>query len=124
MPVEQAYTIVIDAAAAEAAACHAIEQGDLDRLSAIATAAPILQTREPTWTLIASVLLLAQDDVDEAHEAGRQLAEAATPIQRRAIAIRLRALRDHQSDLPGLSDLIEIINPENKADPVSPSAAD
>lgn len=73
LPVEQAYTIVTDATAAEDAALDAIEHADL------------------------------------AH----QLAEQASPLQRRAHTIRLCALRNHHPGLPGLEKLITIINPDS-----------
>ncbi|CAN5276133.1 hypothetical protein BH18ACT9_BH18ACT9_20720 [soil metagenome] len=41
----------------------------------------------------------------------RQLTEQASPLQRRAHTIRLRALRTHHLDLPGLADLITLIDP-------------
>lgn len=61
------------------------------------------------------MLLLAQDEPDQAHQLGRQVTDQATAIQRRAHTIRLRALRTHHPDLPGLDDLIQIIDPETPA---------
>ncbi|MGH3785720.1 MAG: tetratricopeptide repeat protein [Pseudonocardiaceae bacterium] len=115
MPVEQVYRIVTDPAVAEEAAFAAIEAGDLPVLSAILTAAPELQARPTAWGLAVSVLLLAQNEPDRAHQLGRQVTEKATAIQRRAHTIRLRVLRSHHPDLPGLDDLIQIIDPETPA---------
>jgi hypothetical protein len=110
LPVEQVYRIATEPAVAEEFAFATIEAGDLPVLSAILTAAPELQTRPAAWGLIVSVLLLAQDEPDQAHQLGRQVAEEATAIQRRAYTIRLRALRSHHPDLPGLDDFIQIID--------------
>lgn len=116
MPAEQVYAIVTDTGAAEDAAFHAIEHADLPGLAATATAAgPVLQSRTATWVLVWAVLLLAADQADTAHEMARQFVEQASPLQRRAHTIRLRALRTHHPALPGLDELIGIINPENTA---------
>ncbi|MGH3937794.1 MAG: hypothetical protein ACRDTG_04040 [Pseudonocardiaceae bacterium] len=112
LPVEQVYAVVKDTAVAEEAVFAAIEAGNLPVLSAILAAAPELQTRPNAWGLAVSVLLLAQEEPDQAHQLGRQVAEQATAIQRRAHAIRLRALRSQHPDLPGLDDLIQIIELE------------
>ncbi|MGH3937799.1 MAG: hypothetical protein ACRDTG_04065 [Pseudonocardiaceae bacterium] len=112
LPVEQVYAIVTDTALAEETVLAAIEAGDLPALSTVRTATPTLQTRPTTWGLAVSVLLLAQEEPDQAHQLGRQVAEQATAIQRRAHAIRLRALRSHHPELPGLDDLIQIIDQE------------
>ncbi|MGH8920365.1 MAG: hypothetical protein ACRD0H_18875 [Actinomycetes bacterium] len=66
-----------------------------------------------SWGLAVSVLLLAQNEPDQAHQLGRQVAKNATAIHRRAHAIRLRALRSTMPDLPGLDDLIQIIDQES-----------
>ncbi|MBV9013981.1 MAG: hypothetical protein JO272_18395 [Pseudonocardiales bacterium] len=116
MPAEQVYAIVTDPATAEDAALDAIEHADLTRLVAIATAAPhALQARPSTWGLLHAVFLIAADQPDSAYDIAHQLAEQASPLQRRAHAIRLRALRTHHPDLPGLNELIDILNPDNAA---------
>ncbi len=116
MPAERVYSMLTDAAAAEDAAFEAIEQADLTRLATIATAAiTALRTRSSTWALLCAVLLLAADQPEPACEIAHQLAEQASPLQRRAHTIRLRALRNHHHDLPGLDELIAIINPESVA---------
>jgi hypothetical protein len=115
MPAERVYSLVTDAGAAEEAAFEAIEDGDLPRLAAIGTAATSLTTRPSTWGLLYAVLLIAADQPEPAHDLARQLAEQSSPLQRRAHAIRLRALRNHHPDLPGLDKLIAIIDPGDAA---------
>ncbi len=115
LSIDQVDRIVTEPAVAEDAAFTAIEAGDLPTLTAIRAAATELQTRPTAWRLIVSVLLLAQNEPDQAHQLGRQVADEATRIQRRAHTIRLRALRSHRPDLPGLDDLIQIIDPEPPA---------
>jgi hypothetical protein len=63
--------------------------------------------------LVYAVLLIAADQPDPAYDLAHQLAEQASTLQRQAHTIRLRALRGHQPDLPGLDTLIAIIDPEN-----------
>ncbi|MGH3935294.1 MAG: hypothetical protein ACRDS1_10020 [Pseudonocardiaceae bacterium] len=111
MSAEQVYSLVTEADAAEDAALSAIEQGDLSLLETIATAATTaLHTRPSTWGLLCAVLLIAADQPDPAHDLAHQLAEQASPLQRRAHTIRLRALRNHHPGLPGLDKLITIIS--------------
>ena len=116
MPPEQVYSLVTDPAAAEDAALDALEHADLVRLAAIATATTsALHTRPSAWGLVRAVLLIATDQSDLAYDIAHQLAEQASPLQRRAHTIRLRALRTHHPDLPCLDQLIEIINPDSAA---------
>ncbi|MGH3811806.1 MAG: lipase/acyltransferase domain-containing protein [Pseudonocardiaceae bacterium] len=116
MPAQQVYTIVTDSDAAEDAALHAIERADFALLAAVATAAgPTLESRPATWGLVWAVLLLAADQPDSAHDLAHQLAEQASPLQRRAHTIRLHALRAHHPGLAGLDELIEIITLETAA---------
>ena len=116
LPAEQVYTLITDPGAAEDAAFDAIERADLPRLAAVATAAaPALRTRPTTWGVLCAVLLLAADQPDPAHGVAHQLTEQASPLQRRAHTIRLRALRTHHPGLPDLDQLIEIINPDRAA---------
>jgi hypothetical protein len=114
MPAEQVYAIVTDPGPAEEAVFHAIEHADLTLLATVAAAAPsALQTRPTTWGLLWAVLLLAAEQPDSAYDVAHQLAEQASPLQRRAHTIRLRALRSHHPGLPGLDELVEIIDPEH-----------
>jgi len=115
LPDEHVYRLVTDPTVAEEAALDAIETGDLPLLSSVLTAAPELQTRPVAWGLSVAVILLAQNETDDAHDLARQVADQASPLQRRAHTIRLRALRDHHPDLPGLDYVIEIIDPEAAA---------
>lgn len=114
-PVERVYSLVTDAAAAEDATFEALEQGDLTKLASIATAATTLHTRPSTWGLVYAILLIAADQPDPAYDLAHQLTEQSSALQRRAHAIRLRALRNHHPDLPGLDKLIAIINPDSAA---------
>ena len=109
------YRLVTDPAAAEDAALDAIEAGDLPLLGSVLTAAPGLQARPVSWDLTVTVILLAQNEIDDAYDLARQVAHQASPLQRRTHMIRLRALRDHHPDLPGLDHVIAIINPEAAA---------
>ncbi len=72
---------------------------------------PGLQARPVSWGLTVAVILLAQNETDDAHDLARQ----ARSLQRRVHIIRLRALRDHHLDLPGLDHVIAIIDPEAAA---------
>ncbi|MDQ3275952.1 MAG: hypothetical protein M3Q39_13230, partial [Actinomycetota bacterium] len=112
---EDVYRLVTDSAAAEEAALDAIEAGDLPLLSNVLTAAPGLQGRPVAWGLTVTVILLAQNEIDKANDLARQVAHQASPLQRRAHTVRLRALRDHHPDLPGLDHVIAIIDPEAAA---------
>ena len=116
LPDEHVYRLVTDSAAAEEAALDAIEAGNLPLLNSVLTAAPGLQEGRPVaWGLTVTVILLAQNEIDGAHHLARQVAHQASPLQRRAHMIRLRALRDHHPDLPGLDHIIAIIDPEAAA---------
>jgi pyruvate-formate lyase len=79
------------------------------------TAVPGLQARPVSWGLTVAVILLAQNETDDAHDLARQVAQQARSLQRRVHIIRLRALRDHHLDLPGLDHVIAIIDPEAAA---------
>jgi hypothetical protein len=123
LPIEQIYTLVTDAAAAEEAALDAIEHANLALLATVATAATYtLRTHPSTWGLVCAVLLLATDQPDPAHEIAHQLAEQTSSLQRRAHTIRLRALGKHPPHLPGLDTLIAIIDPAS-LDQVRPPAS-
>ncbi|MDQ3600498.1 MAG: hypothetical protein M3408_04455, partial [Actinomycetota bacterium] len=111
-PDEHVYRLVTDPAAAEEAALDAIEAGDLPLLGSVLTAAPGLQARPVSWDLTVTVILLAQNEIDDAYDLARQVAHQASPLQRRAHMVRLRALGDHHPDLPGLDHVIAIIDPE------------
>jgi hypothetical protein len=60
---------------------------------------------------LVAALLLAQDQPDHAPNLGRQAADTATPIQRRARTIHLPHCK-HQPQLAEPDTLIELINPE------------
>ncbi len=110
---QDTYRIVTDPATAEDTALEAIEAGDIGLLSAVLTAATELQNRPISWNLAAAVLLLAEDQPEQALEVAELIAREATPLQRRAHTIRLRALQTHHPDLPGLDDVIEVIDPKD-----------
>ena len=113
LPDEHVYRLVTDSAAAEEAALDAIEAGNLPLLNSVLTAAPGLQEGRPVaWGLTVTVILLAQNEIDDAYDLARQVAHQASPLQRRAHMVRLRALGDHHPDLPGLDHVIAIIDPE------------
>ena len=114
-PDEHIYRLVTDSAAAEDAALDAIEAGDLPLLHSVLTAAPGLQGRPVAWGLTVTVILLAQNEIDDAHDLARQVAHQASPLQRRAHTVRLRALRAYHPDLPDLDHVIAIIDPEAAA---------
>jgi hypothetical protein len=56
-----------------------------------------------------------QEELQQARELTQAAADQATPIQRRAYTIRLRALRAQRPDLTGLDDLIAIMQPPAQA---------
>ncbi|MGH8898966.1 MAG: hypothetical protein ACRDZ4_18570, partial [Egibacteraceae bacterium] len=113
--IDDAYAVVTDPAAAEDAAFAAIEDGDLSRMTAVAVAAPTLQQRPTTWNLLLAIFLLTQGDEESALVCMRQITDQATPMLRRAHTIRLRELRRHHPDLPGLDHLIQIVTLEDAA---------
>jgi hypothetical protein len=121
-----AFSIAADPSAAEEAALTSIENGDLTRLATITTASPALLTLPGTAHLITAVLLLASGQETEAYSRGRQLADKADPLQRRAHLIRLRRLQKHQPDLPGLAQLTALLDgteppPEDAQPPPEPT---
>ena len=121
LPDEQVYALITDPGQAEDAALDAIETGNLPLLAAILTAAPSFQERPVTWSLSAAVLLLAQDETHQARQVAQHAAEQATPIQRRALTLRLRELATHHPDLAGLDILItDLTEPPLSADSFNP----
>jgi hypothetical protein len=112
--VDTVFELVTDPTEAETAAFDAIEAGDIPLLAAISTAADNLHQREITYALALAVLLLAQNNHDQAREYAAHIAERATVIQRRAHVIRLRKLRTHHPDLPGIAEVIDIIEPRTE----------
>ncbi|MGH3611425.1 MAG: hypothetical protein ACRDRK_02145, partial [Pseudonocardia sp.] len=109
LPDEQVYGMVTDPSRAEETALDTIEAGDLPLLDAVLVAAPGLSERPVTWQLAAAVLLLAQGQPEQAREYAQAAADQATPIQRRAHTVRLRALAAHQPDMAGVEELIAIM---------------
>jgi hypothetical protein len=112
-----AFSIASDPSAAEETALTAIESGGLSRLAAIATASRDLLTLPATGHLVTAVLLIARGQETEAHSHGQQLAKKADPLQRRAHLIRLRKLQKHQPDLPGLGQLIALLELQPPPEP-------
>lgn len=92
------YAMITDPAHAEDAAMDAIETGDISMLALIMTVAPNLAARPVSWGVAAAVLLLAQGNPDQ-----------ATPMQRRAHAVRLRSLAARQPGLSGVADIVGIL---------------
>ena len=115
MPDDQVYALAVDSSQAEVTALDAIEAGDLMLLGAILAAAPDLADRAVTWNVAVAVIHLAQGKQQQARALTQATAEQATPIQRRAYTIRLRALHAKQPNLPGLDDLIAIMQPPTTA---------
>ncbi len=108
LPDEQVYGMVTGPPAEETA-LDTIEAGDLPLLAAVLVVAPGLSERPVTWQLAAAVLLLAQGQPEQAREYAQAAADQATPIQRRAHTVRLRALAAHQPDMTGVEELIAIM---------------
>ena len=101
--------MITDPARAEDAALDAIENGDIRMLSMILTVAPNLVDRPIAWGVAATVLLLAQGDQERAREFAETVADQATPMQRRAHAIRLRSLATRQPDLASIAEILAIL---------------
>lgn len=110
MGTDELFAIVADPSVAEEAALNAIEAGDLDRMATIAVAAARLQARPMSWALVKALLLLAEDELDHAVILCQQIAEHGNPMQRRAHAARLRALRRHRPQLTGVQELAAAID--------------
>ena len=108
LPVDDVHALITDPGRAEDAARTALEAGDLALLHAVLTAAPGLDQR-PVTRRIATAVLLLDRDPKHAHHLARAAAAAATPIQRRAHASRLRDLAAHRPDLTGVPELIDIL---------------
>jgi hypothetical protein len=106
---ESAYEIVSNVGVAADAAVDAIEAGDLTRLEAILTAADVLDTKPDTWNLAMAVLHASRNDLEQAQLAINRVAARATPIQRRAHSVRLRALLAGNPNLTELAQLIDMI---------------
>ena len=108
-PGHQVYAMVVDPSRAETAALDAIESGDIPLLSVILTVSPNLAVRPIAWGVAVAVLLLDQGDKERAKEFAQAVADQATPMQRRAHAIRLRSLAARQPDLSGVAEILAIL---------------
>jgi hypothetical protein len=115
--IDRGYRVVVDTGVAEQEAQDAIERGDLPHLAAVVAAAPHLQDRPVTWAVATAVLLTAAGQPGEARAVLQLAVAEATPIQRRAHAVRLRGLLRHPAAPAGLDALIDILAADEAGGP-------
>ncbi len=107
-PIDQVYGLVTDQAAALNAAMASIQRGNLLHLGLITAVNPPT-SRHP---LVAAVLALGYDELNEARRHLQALIDNGSETQRQAAAIRLRDFRQHHPELAtGTNDLIRLLDP-------------
>ncbi|MET7975346.1 tetratricopeptide repeat protein [Streptomyces mirabilis] len=114
LPLEQVYEIVTDRDAATEHAFYAIDHADVPHLRRILHASPGLLTGL-TGALFAAVTAMADGNPDQARQLAQDIAEHGTGIQRRACAIRLRALAEHDRGLTLAEELANLIDPDDNS---------
>ncbi|MFF0061389.1 hypothetical protein ACFYRC_07545, partial [Streptomyces sp. NPDC005279] len=114
LPHDRVYEIVTDQATATERAFHAIDQADIPRLRQILYAHRGLLTGI-TGVLFATVITMADGDTGQARQLAQAIAEHGSDIQRRAYAIRLRTLAQHNRDLAPAEELATLIDPDGNS---------
>jgi hypothetical protein len=112
LPLEQVYQIVTNPAIADEHALDLVESGDLDQLGLTLAAAPSIATEGITGIFLQTVVALANQDDDTARQFAALIVEHANLNQRKAFAIRLRALARHLPDQSPALVVASIIAPE------------
>ncbi|MEU0934448.1 hypothetical protein [Embleya sp. NPDC005971] len=104
--------LLTDPSVAANHALDAIEHADVPWMTAVLAACPpVLENHDANAAVLTAVLALADGSPDEARACAMYAAEHADDLQRRAHAIRLRALHHGRPDLEAAAELVDIINP-------------
>ncbi|WP_055615008.1 hypothetical protein [Streptomyces phaeochromogenes] len=114
LPHDQVYEIVTNLDTATEHAFHAIDQADITFLRRILDAHTNPMTNAP-GALFATVISLANNHTAEAGQLAKLIAQHATHVQRRAYAIHLRTLAQHNSELAPAEELADLIDPDNNS---------
>ncbi|QYX80150.1 tetratricopeptide repeat protein [Streptomyces akebiae] len=108
---DQVYEIVTDPDVATEHAFAAVDQADVPLMRRVVTAHPGLLTGI-TGAFFATVSAVAGGAADQARQLAQVIAEHGTDTQRRAYAIRLRALAGLPAALAGAGELADLIHPD------------
>ncbi|MDX3732857.1 hypothetical protein [Streptomyces caniscabiei] len=108
---DQVYEIVTDPDVATEASFAAVDQADVSLMRRVVTAHPALLTGI-TGAFFATVSAVAGGATDQARQLAQAIAEHGTDTQRRAYAIRLRALAGLPAALAGAGELADLIHPD------------
>ncbi|MEE1766673.1 tetratricopeptide repeat protein, partial [Streptomyces sp. SP18BB07] len=108
---DQVYEIVTDPDVATEHAFAAVDQADVLLMRRVVTAHPALLTGI-TGAFFATVSAAANGATDQARQLAQAIAERGTDTQRRAYAIRLRALAGLPAALAGAGELADVIHPD------------
>ncbi|WP_405908788.1 tetratricopeptide repeat protein [Streptomyces sp. NBC_00828] len=112
LPHDQVYEIVTDPDTATEYAFRSIDEVDIPRLRQILYAHASQMAGAPV-ALFATVISLADGDADQARQLAEQIAQHAADAQRRAYAIHLRTLAQHNSELAPAEALANLIEPNS-----------
>jgi hypothetical protein len=111
---DTAFAIAADPSPAEEAAGDAIDAGQAELLPWILQVCPALRPASPLLAAVSAALLdpddAGTDEAVDVVEPIRELAEAAPPVARRALAVRLRGFRQHRPEHPGIDELIALVD--------------
>ncbi|MBE4759381.1 ATP-binding protein [Streptomyces caniscabiei] len=108
---DQVYDIVTDPDVATEHAFAAVDQADVPLMRRVLDAHPDLLTGV-TGAFFAAVSAVAGGATDQARQLAQAIAEHGTDTQRRAYAIRLRALAGLPAALAGAGELADVIHPD------------
>lgn len=108
---DEVHEIVTDGDTATEHAFQAVDRADIGLLRLVLDARPTPLTGV-TGAFFASVLAAADGDADRARQLAEAIAEDGTDIQRRAYAIRLRALAHLTPDPDGTAELTGLVHPD------------
>ncbi|MFF9772373.1 hypothetical protein ACF1HJ_01615 [Streptomyces sp. NPDC013978] len=108
---DQVYEIVTDTDVATEHAFAAVDQAAVPLMRRVLDAHPDLLTGI-TGAFFATVSAVAAGDTDQARQLAQAIAEHGTDTQRRAYAIRLRALAGLPAALAGAGELADLIHPD------------
>jgi hypothetical protein len=106
LPHDQVYEMVADPDTATEQAFRALDQADIPFLRGILDACDEPLTGM-TGAFFAAVVTAADGDTGQARQLALEIAQHGTDIQRRAYAIRLRALAHELADAEELANLVD-----------------
>lgn len=115
--VERTIALITDADHADEAALDAVESGDLGRLATIALASQALGQRPATINLVTAIFAAVNGDPAQATTAIADIGRSGTPLERRALAVRLRSLLRHRPDLAALAPAVRSLTDEEPPSP-------